>query len=227
MHRRYRARRGIIPAYAGSTAVQKLGKPGSSDHPRIRGEHRGGASGTEDIPGSSPHTRGAPPTTPRGTKRSWIIPAYAGSTFREVGTLIFDEGSSPHTRGALRRTGPGRWVHRIIPAYAGSTGNSPPAAARKSDHPRIRGEHFARVDELVAEPGSSPHTRGARVQVGILRVAGGIIPAYAGSTGSLLPRSAFPEDHPRIRGEHIVPTSRRRVSVWIIPAYAGSTSRAR
>ena len=51
-----------------------------SDHPRIRGEHRGGASGTDDIPGSSPHTRGALYPQPGRVQSDGIIPAYAGST---------------------------------------------------------------------------------------------------------------------------------------------------
>ena len=91
--------------------------------------------------------------------------------------------------------------------------------------------------------GSSPHTRGARLQVGEQRQEPGIIPAYAGSTpggrAGLAPR----RDHPRIRGEHIVPhgiflmplgssphtrgahhvAGGRTGFVGIIPAYAGST----
>mgnify|MGYP001689798210 CR=1 FL=1 len=91
--------------------------------------------------------------------------------------------------------------------------------------------------------GSSPHTRGAREG---LRQRGedlGIIPAYAGSTTPPTRSRSKLEDHPRIRGEHIVgsigmvigwgssPHTRgalRKVNVIsvarrIIPAYAGST----
>ena len=93
------------------------------------------------------------------------------------------------------------------------------------------------------QPGSSPHTRGARVQPVASRHEQRIIPAYAGSTGttgSLSPRTA---DHPRIRGEHEAFDEPRDVAVGssphtrgargpdhdrdramgIIPAYAGST----
>ena len=92
--------------------------------------------------------------------------------------------------------------------------------------------------------GSSPHTRGAHVPVAPGRSLSGIIPAYAGSTGGFLSRSAFPQDHPRIRGEHAdgvltrmsiggssphtrgAPGRRREASgpEGIIPAYAGSTA---
>ena len=92
-----------------------------------------------------------------------IIPAYAGSTDgppdiaveemdhprirgehhpRHVGEGI-EGGSSPRMRGARVDEGLQLLRERIIPAYAGSTGNSPLVAARRWDHPRIRGEHVA------------------------------------------------------------------------------------
>ena len=70
----------IIPAYAGSTApTMRVSTPGP-DHPRIRGEHLQLRGGVVVAGGSSPHTRGAPPTCPRRASLSRIIPAYAGST---------------------------------------------------------------------------------------------------------------------------------------------------
>ena len=55
-----------------------------------------------------------------------------------------------------------------------------------------------------AAQGSSPHTRGAR---GCCVRAGrrlGIIPAYAGSTDQLWTTPTIAQDHPRIRGEHVI-----------------------
>ena len=115
------------------------------------------------------------------------------------------------------------------------------------DHPRIRGEHPENAVYRTDLHGSSPHTRGARVKVGALCVAGGIIPAYAGSTYITPPTSSTSPDHPRIRGEHFTtqvgvdllegssPHTRGaqvlgdnlRVHLGIIPAYAGSTCRPR
>ena len=91
--------------------------------------------------------------------------------------------------------------------------------------------------------GSSPHTRGALIQLIIICQDFGIIPAYAGSTINKYNTIAFGEDHPRIRGEHLIffqlkllvmgssPHTRGALrplcrSLWlrgIIPAYAGST----
>ena len=112
--------RGIIPAYAGSTARQGRGRVTRRDHPRIRGEHQRKMADSMVSAGSSPHTRGAQQSHSQQLRFSGIIPAYAGSTLTTVGdntrfgdhprirgehiikrlTLRGDEGSSPHTRGA-------------------------------------------------------------------------------------------------------------------------------
>ena len=135
-------RRGIIPAYAGSTRVGVSWTDRRRDHPRIRGEHR------------SP--RKCASSCPR------IIPAYAGSTHRRLGPaepksdhprirgehrggdiqVPRPSGSSPHTRGALRHPPRADRRLRIIPAYAGSTLGSVGSWKFRLDHPRIRGEHF-------------------------------------------------------------------------------------
>ena len=95
----------------------------------------------------------------------------------------------------------------------------------------------------IATLGSSPHTRGAHRASGSPRRPRRIIPAYAGSTLRADRFCACRQDHPRIRGEHLVtcisdakragssPHTRgaplERVLAdgpgGIIPAYAGST----
>ena len=196
---------GIIPAYAGSTAMS--------------------LSTLSHVRGSSPHTRGAPAahrwTSPRirdhprirGEHQTYrvaydavlgIIPAYAGSTSTASAVEGAETGSSPHTRGApasgqsgTRGTGGssphtrGAQVvhggtadaHGIIPAYAGSTASS------------TTPWHGCR--------GSSPHTRGA---LGC---------AHHGGCAD--------GDHPRIRGEHRLPPHCLIGEQGIIPAYAEST----
>ena len=52
--------------------------------------------------------------------------------------------------------------------------------------------------------GSSPHTRGALSAPARLRARTGIIPAYAGSTEKPSEIPPTHEDHPRIRGEHLI-----------------------
>ena len=217
-----RHRRRIIPAYAGSTFRSPGGHGVLADHPRIRGEHCAAQPTTDLMPGSSPHTRGAP--CGRGCLSPWrrIIPAYAGSTpsrtrpdhRRWDHPRIRGEhpprrfagrrrrGSSPHTRGA-RRPPISRIVPvGIIPAYAGSTRTVAWSTRRAGDHPRIRGEHgwVSCVSWTLA--GSSPHTRGAQPASPLAIDVAGIIPAYAGSTAEVRVAPTTFRDHPRIRGEH-------------------------
>ena len=73
----------------------------------------------------------------------------------------------------------------------------------RPDHPRIRGEHLRGFLEVPGYGGSSPHTRGARVDDYFYDHPKVIIPAYAGSTQRRTAPDWRPRDHPRIRGEHI------------------------
>ena len=168
----------------------------------------------------------------RGEHGQWLAPGYQAI------------GSSPHTRGALRGAGQLIIQGRIIPAYAGSTPRRYATGRNARDHPRIRGEHFPRGEGAGVDGGSSPHTRGARLLIGLLIFSFRIIPAYAGSTGRRPAYGRWRWDHPRIRGEHLavhMATSkaagssphtrgarpRRTASAFrhrIIPAYAGSTN---
>ena len=151
----------IIPAYAGSTRAPAWARGPAPDHPRIRGEHGLVRRRDPHLPGSSPHTRGAPDQldVPRLDLR--IIPAYAGSmsACRRFWLPMWDHprirgehvpqrvggdsvgGSSPHTRGARFAFDHGRRLSWIIPAYAGSTASRSSRSCRPPDHPRIRGEH--------------------------------------------------------------------------------------
>ena len=152
-------------------------------------------------------------------------------------------GSSPHARGARHDAHGILYRHRIIPACAGSTGTWPRASTRATDHPRMRGEHGGRVVVAMALTGSSPHARGAHRGHRPQGRLGGIIPACAGSTTHRGPPTRRTGDHPRMRGEHLIPTvpaisqkgssphargARAHVAAvsaarGIIPACAGST----
>ena len=92
----------------------------------------------------------------------------------------------------------------ITPAYAGSIAQTLQGLPRSWDHPRIRGEH--KVAQVSPRPvvGSPPHTRGAFEGVSVAELTGGITPAYAGSILRLCRFVNVVEDHPRIRGEHLL-----------------------
>ena len=217
------------------------------DHPRIRGEHLGGAHATLPPRGSSPHTRGARHAATRRDTRLRIIPAYAGSTSASFGRYRVRpdhprirgehrkmramagnlKGSSPHTRGAHVVI---LWVEvgeRIIPAYAGSTKTGRPGERRRRDHPRIRGEHADQVAKTKFGRGSSPHTRGARSSRSPGLTAKRIIPAYAGSTRGSCRQEVPRWDHPRIRGEHHLGASTCTSASGSSPHTRGAPARRR
>ena len=219
----------------------------SRDHPRIRGEHPAVLAQHSCGLGSSPHTRGARRAGSRRSGRVRIIPAYAGSTGRsqEVARPAEDHprirgehgsadprqdsegGSSPHTRGARFLSASLRRIPGIIPAYAGSTRLIISTFHSSADHPRIRGEHCPASRKRPRSTGSSPHTRGAHAGGVTEYKAGGIIPAYAGSTPAGAGASGLSEgSSPHTRGARlwlVQYSSTRR----IIPAYAGSTGAGR
>ena len=132
---------------------------------------------------------------------------------------------------------------RIIPAYAGSTDFRRAGSRLWPDHPRIRGEHALPPLRPASARGSSPHTRGARMETRRGQSQRRIIPAYAGSTWPRSKERAPWWDHPRIRGEHTASTAAELSAEGssphtrgapplagllppkpgIIPAYAGST----
>ena len=154
-------------------------------------------------------------------------------------------GSSPHARGAPNRSVRMPSLARIIPACAGSTTRCTQSRGAQWDHPRMRGEHARPRVRQCAASGSSPHARGA-LAGGCVECCGkGIIPACAGSTRYRRNRGHGRWDHPRMRGEHLIPPTRSQAS-WgssphargalaeklgglkargIIPACAGSTNR--
>ena len=192
----------IIPAYAGSTTATNVSSPTSTDHPRIRGEHRPIRPDRLINRGSSPHTRGAHGQSGARRCRKRIIPAYAGSTKKPPGNLLrggvdhprirgehyactvvteLGEGSSPHTRGAHFEVAVDPVQFGIIPAYAGSTTSSAWDGRPAPDHPRIRGEHKG---DVISKTDMDR-----------------IIPAYAGSTPSRGPPLLWPSgSSPHTRG---------------------------
>ena len=73
-------KRGIIPAYAGNTAVKQTPLGGGRDHPRVCGEHLTENEAHRMGEGSSPRMRGTPRCAMVRARPTGIIPAYAGNT---------------------------------------------------------------------------------------------------------------------------------------------------
>ena len=192
---------GIIPACAGSTRARRRAPTSRRDHPRMRGEHWMHRTPRNRVEGSSPHARGALHVVDARLNARGIIPACAGSTrCRWSGSIV--QGSSPHARGALAEIVGLGTTAGIIPACAGSTTCHIRAFCTSWDHPRMRGEHYVRMNNSIRVPGSSPHARGAPRPARPRGLVGGIIPACAGSTRAIDGILWWRRDHPRMRGEH-------------------------
>ena len=91
-------------------------------------------------------------------------------------------GSSPLSRGIPTRYTLPSAAGGIIPALAGNTERLIAAIRRISDHPRSRGEYIVLSAGFFANLGSSPLSRGIRVEGADMVAWDRIIPALAGNT---------------------------------------------
>ena len=197
----------IIPARAGFTPWRGPGRSRAADHPRSRGVYRAG---------STPAAR-----------RPWIIPARAGFTGSQSRAAA-RRPDHPRSRGVyrIRPRLHGREA-RIIPARAGFTCCSPLSRTRPADHPRSRGVYA--VHDVLARyyRGSSPLARGLPADLRVGAVAGRIIPARAGFTGSRRPGRPGRPDHPRSRGVYLPHHRAEAVARGSSPLARGLPHRAR
>ena len=131
----------LIPAHAGKTITRLHRHESLPAHPRSRGENELIGNSDQFNQGSSPLTRGKPPTPYTRHTHQRLIPAHAGKTTelilgvdvnrahprsrgengRRPGRVTWSVGSSPLTRGKHGREFRGSGVARLIPAHAGKT----------------------------------------------------------------------------------------------------------
>ena len=88
----------IIPALAGNTPTRPESDDDAADHPRSRGEYRHESRRGDAGRGSSPLSRGIPPTTLPWPRPRRIIPALAGNT-RPGWRLLRWPPDHPRSRG--------------------------------------------------------------------------------------------------------------------------------
>ena len=109
-------------------------------------------------------------------------------------------GSSPRVRGLQVWVGRADELRGIIPARAGFTPAPLAQADGIVDHPRACGVYSSRAARAASAAGSSPRVRGLLVAGREGGVSRRIIPARAGFTNTVSPRSATTPDHPRACG---------------------------
>ncbi len=212
----------LIPAHAGKTAA--LCRTGNTRpaHPRSRGENMETDPTQAERFGSSPLTRGKPPSNALLQCIMRLIPAHAGKTLlppsrpwslsahpRSRGensttwaARLWRRGSSPLTRGKPATAPAPARSARLIPAHAGKTAALASAARIGPAHPRSRGENQVLRKAPARLGGSSPLTRGKLRRLASLQLPPRLIPAHAGKTWIAGSGAGAWSAHPRSRGEN-------------------------
>ena len=110
-------------------------------------------------------------------------------------------GSPQLTRGTHFLSHSNGQSFRFIPAYAGNSTNIIIRPIGDAVHPRLRGELTVPRDTKRFFGGSSPLTRGTRLQGWSARFMTRFIPAYAGNSRRAYVTALPNAVHPRLRGE--------------------------
>ena len=254
---------GLIPAHAGNTDPRRARQDKGRAHPRSRGENPHSRARRAPRDGSSPLTRGKHGGELGVGRGGGLIPAHAGKTTTgivptraraahprsrgentTVGTMPgAGPGSSPLTRGKRQRVPTRAGGGGLIPAHAGKTSVSRPTIRYPEAHPRSRGENSDPGVPTHTTTGSSPLTRGKRLDRCVAQLTHGLIPAHAGKTTPTGNGAVHAAAHPRSRGENVTvsegwekiegssPLTRGKRGVraemflgrGLIPAHAGKT----
>ena len=131
-------------------------------------------------------------------------PRLRGEHTYQTAHFLRTMGSPPPTRGTQEDYIAFTKSARITPAYAGNTPISSKKISLGWDHPRLRGEHFQRVQKIINRLGSPPPTRGTLLSPPPRQIPNRITPAYAGNTCKRCITRRDVWDHPRLRGEHLI-----------------------
>ncbi len=129
-------------------------------------------------------------------------------------------GSSPRGRGKPYAREAGLPRGRLIPAWAGKTVLCFLPSLYLSAHPRVGGENFYHFFSGFYLLGSSPRGRGKPTAQEQRPNQVGLIPAWAGKTGSRRGPPQHIRAHPRVGGEN----ARRRARAVVA---SGSSPRGR
>ena len=151
-----------------------------------------------------------------------LIPAHAGKTVAAASSWGW-QGAHPRSRGENSTEAPltssvmgsspltrGKRVvmtafiegSGLIPAHAGKTECCGRMVPNQRAHPRSRGENRGVTMHALRHSGSSPLTRGKRIQVRRRPNEGRLIPAHAGKTETAEGIEIEARAHPRSRGEN-------------------------
>ena len=213
----------LTPAYAGKTSPSGHTTGALRAHPRVCGEDNRQSAKQAGARGSPPRMRGRRRRIRVDHIGSGLTPAYAGKTTdsqrnkpargahpRVCGedrqspiATITDNGSPPRMRGRRPARCGLTARGRLTPAYAGKTRRSCPPDPPTPAHPRVCGEDSFLSHEGGPWTGSPPRMRGRLPIVLVLKMMGGLTPAYAGKTRGSARRLRRAAAHPRVCGEDV------------------------
>ena len=186
------------------------------------------SQGSESLTGSSPRVRGKLHPNDPTWRRSGLIPACAGKTFRSCFRLselrahprvcVENDclskirgdvsGSSPRVRGKPKGAIASDAAAGLIPACAGKTSSRSRRFRRRRAHPRVCGENIKETEDAGGGLGSSPRVRGKRLTSERRPQGRGLIPACAGKTTVEAGNPRITRAHPRVCGENFSSVSR-------------------
>ena len=135
------ARRGLIPARAGTTCARCGPVWWWRAHPRSRGDHHPVTGANPRPRGSSPLARGPPTVAPVAEMVFGLIPARAGTTVPDFMNAAAT-WAHPRSRGDHCTTASiAPLIAGLIPARAGTTPRRLHQDSPGRAHPRSRGDH--------------------------------------------------------------------------------------
>ena len=213
----------ITPACAGNSGVQCNQIADAGDHPRLRGEQTVFSALCRRKMGSPPLARGTVDDGCAIVAQCGITPACAGNSYVCIIDAITGrdhprlrgeqssvdmprmrrEGSPPLARGTVRISSPSCMVYGITPACAGNRSSESYVRVRNRDHPRLRGEQYAGVENAGKWMGSPPLARGTEGVSAHASRRRRITPACAGNSAACTACISLGRDHPRLRGEQL------------------------
>ena len=148
--------------------------------------------------------------------------------FAHTRNVAWRRRDHPRVRGSTtpRRAGSSSPKDHPHVRTRGRTDTCTTTTPRNRDHPGVPRTHSASINLVLIRSAPSPRTRGALLDrcPGRSR-AETIPPQCAGSTVVVARRRLAPRDHPRVRGEHHLPST---LTAWIrgpSPRARGSTAR--
>ena len=253
-----------IPAGAGTPLGSQQGRARSRDYPRgcgdtgITGEllvdrlglsprvrgHQSSAYRRGELTGTIPAGAGTPLVGVKVLNRHGDYPRGCGDTSRLTLTSPDGLGLSPRVRGHQTATLKQCAKQGTIPAGAGTPGTTRRGENRLWDYPRGCGDTSMSRAARISPAGLSPRVRGHRTAFDVGFLAGGTIPAGAGTPqqaiGSATQIGDYPRGcgdtlalesvyvalqglSPRVRGHHRR-LANRSLPVGTIPAGAGTPS---